>query len=76
MSAMLARLAILALMSGAAGVSGAGMGWLTILFPRGNEVIVFYDDRDGNGYLSFNAPDPANVDLVLGAQPVSRFSRR
>ena len=58
MSAFLARIAIAALMSGAAVVSGAGQGWLTVLFPkRGTEVIVYYEDRDGNGYLSFNAPD-------------------
>ncbi len=77
MSALLARIAIAALMSGAAAVSGAGQGWLTILFlERGTEVIVHYEDRDGNGYLSFNAPDPANVDLPTGATLVSRFGRR
>ena len=76
MSALLARIAIAALMSGLASVSGAGQGWLTVLFPRGTEVIVHYEDRDGNGYLSFNAPDPANVDLPTGATLVSRFGRK
>ena len=73
MSALLARIAVTALMAGAATVSGAGQGWLTILFPKhGREIIVFYEDRDGNGCLSLNSPDPANRDLLTGATMVPK----
>ena len=77
MSTLLARIAIAALISGTAVISGAGQGWLSVLFPkRGTEVMVFYEDLDGNGYLSLNAPDPDNRDVLTGAHVVSSFLRR
>ena len=42
---------------------------------RGREIVVYYEDRDGNGYLSFNAPDRANVDRPTGATLVPREPR-
>jgi hypothetical protein len=71
MSMALAKFAIAALISGTAIVSGAGQGWLTVLLPdRGTEVRVTYEDRDGNGYLSFNAPDRKNRDVLTGGSIV------
>ncbi len=71
MGMLLARIAVAALMAHTAIVSGAGQGWLTILFPeRGVEIRVTYDDRDGNGYLNFNAPNPRYRDVLTGASIV------
>jgi hypothetical protein len=67
----LAKFAIAALIAGTAIVSGAGQGWLTVFVPeRGTEIRVTYEDRDGNGYLSFNAPDRKNRDVLTGASVV------
>ena len=81
MSMGLAKLVIAALIAHAASVSSAGPGWLTIFVPEGcfsgnglgagangTTVTVHYEDRDGNGYLSFNAPDPKNRDVLMGAE--------
>ncbi len=74
MSMVLAKIAIAALISGTALISGAGQGWLTVLFPqRGTEVRVTYEDRDGSGYLNFSAPDPKHRDVLTGASIVKRF---
>ena len=79
MSLALAKFAIAALLSGAAVISGAGPGWLKVLFPkRGTTVEVRYVDRDRNGYLSFDAPNPRFRDVLTGARVVreTRFSAR
>ena len=79
MSALLARIAIAALIAGTAVVSGAGPGFLTVLFPRGTEVMVHYEDRDGNGYLSLDAPDPRDMDVItvfLSDNDASSFPKR
>ena len=81
MSMGLAKLVIAALIAHAASVTGAGPGWLTILVPagcfssqglgstaNGTTVKVLYEDRDGNGYLSFNAPQPKFKDVLIGAE--------
>ena len=71
MNMALAKFAIAALISGTASFGDGGQGWLTILFPeRGVEIRVTYDDRDGNGYLSFNAPNPRYRDVLTGASIV------
>ena len=77
----LAKLVVAALIAGMASVCATGPGWLDILIPdgyfsgkglggsaNGTLVKVEYEDRDGNGYLSFGAPDPKNEDKLIGAQ--------
>ncbi len=81
MSMGLAKLVVAALIAGSASVHSAGLGWLKIVIPEGcfsggglgggangTTVMVLYEDRDGNGYLSFGAPDPKNEDKLIGAQ--------
>ena len=80
----LARLVVAALIAGSAFVHSTGLGWLKIVIPQtcysgsgrlgcatSTTVLVHYEDRDGNGYLSFGAPDPRNNDRLLGATVVS-----
>ena len=67
----LARIAIAALISGTAIFHAAGPGSLTVELESGTLVQVFYEDRDGNGYLNFNAPSLRNRDVLTGASVVS-----
>ena len=82
----LAKLVVAALIAGMASVCATGPGWLTILIPdgyfsgkglggsaNGTTVTVQYEDRDGNGYLSFGAPDPKNEDVLIGAKIVPKI---